>query len=84
MCFFDDVLCSFRKSERSGVLDRCMNCDNFERFNREMQKEEDEFFEEVEWLRSAQFCLVCACGLDSNSRSDVWHVCRRCSGSLER
>ena len=81
--FFDDVLCSFRRSEKSGIMDRCMNCEHFARFNREMQKEEEEFFEEEGWFRSAQFCLICACKLDDDSRSDVFHLCRRCSGTLE-
>ena len=51
-CFFRrDVLCFFRKSEKSGVMSRCFKCPHYFRFMREMQEEEDAFFEEVERIR---------------------------------
>lgn len=49
--FLDDVLCSYRKSEEFGVMERCFRCPHYRRFIREMDKEEEEFFEEVERAR---------------------------------
>jgi len=50
-CFFlDGVLCSFRKSEESGIMDRCFSCSHYLRFCREMEAEEDAFFEELDRL----------------------------------
>ena len=49
--FWDDVWCSYRKSEKVGVMDRCMKCRHYRRLIREMEKEEEEFFEEVERAR---------------------------------
>jgi len=46
--FLRDVLCAFRKSERSYVMERCSTCEHYKRFEREMEEEEDEFFAEAE------------------------------------
>lgn len=46
--FVLDVLCSYRKSEKFGVMDRCERCVHYFRFLKEMEEEEDEFFEEAE------------------------------------
>jgi hypothetical protein len=51
-CIFEpDVLCSFRHSEGSYVLDRCLTCEHYRRFAEEMEKEEAEFFENVDRIR---------------------------------
>lgn len=51
-CFFLlDVLCSYVKTEKFvGVMDRCLKCPHYLRFCREMEEEEEAFFEEVERL----------------------------------
>ena len=49
--FLLDVLCSFRRYEGFGFMKRCETCVHYLRFLREMEKEEDEFFEEVDRLR---------------------------------
>ena len=42
-CFFDDdVLCSFRKSEKSGIMNRCFKCPFYKKFVEEMEKEEED------------------------------------------
>ena len=46
--FLVDVLCSFRKSEKFYIMNRCFECPHYKRFLKEMQDEEDEFFEECE------------------------------------
>ena len=46
--FWYDVLCSYRKSEKFMVMGRCLKCSHYRRFKREMEKEEEEFFERVE------------------------------------
>jgi len=52
--FFDDVLCSYRKNERFGVMSRCFKCRHYRKFKREMDEEEEEFFEEVERIRRGE------------------------------
>ena len=49
--FLPDVLCSFRKSERLGVMEHCFSCDHYERFMREMFEEESKFWNEVDRIR---------------------------------
>lgn len=46
--FLPDVLCSYRKSEKSGVMGRCLKCEHYARFIREMDREEEEIDREVE------------------------------------
>jgi len=49
--FFDDVLCSYRKDAKSGVMGRCLKCPEYRRFERLMEKEDEEearFVEEVQ------------------------------------
>lgn len=83
-CLFKfKVLCSFRKSEKFGIMGRCLKCSHYLSFVRDMEKEEDEFFEEVERVRRAECCCVCGCNLSSGNRSDVWNVCGRCKHTLE-
>ena len=48
--FLLDVLCSFRKYEGFSIMDRCARCPHYERFMREMEEEDDKFWEEVERL----------------------------------
>lgn len=52
--FFDDVLCSYRKSKKSTVMFRCLKCRHYKRFERMMDEEEEEFFEEVEKIRRGE------------------------------
>lgn len=52
--FYDNVLCSFRKSLRSGIMPQCYTCRHYKRFKREMAEEEEEFFEEVERARRGE------------------------------
>lgn len=51
---YDNVLCSYRKNLRSGIMARCFNCRHYRRFMREMAEEEEEFFEEVERARRGE------------------------------
>jgi hypothetical protein len=51
-CFFEpDVWCSYRKSERFTVMARCFKCKYYLEFIREMEEEEEKFWEEEERLR---------------------------------
>jgi hypothetical protein len=48
-CFFwDDVLCSYRKDARAGVMVRCWKCAEFERFEREMDEEDEKIMDEID------------------------------------
>lgn len=49
--FFDDVVCSFKKSDKFVVLRRCLKCSHSERFMREMEQEENMFFDEAKRMR---------------------------------
>ena len=86
-CLFllDVKVCSFRKSETFDVMDECFKCSHYKRFVEEMEREEEEFFEEVDRLRKrVKYCCICACMLDSDNRSDdIDNVCRRCRHTLE-
>lgn len=46
--FWSEVLCSFRRSEKSVIMERCFSCVHYKRFVEEMEREEDAFFEEAE------------------------------------
>ena len=82
--FKNDVLCSFRKSEKVKFMHMCLKCSHYLDFCKEMEDEEEEFWEEVERIRGAECCCVCGCKLGSGgNRSDVWNVCRRCKKTLE-
>lgn len=51
-CFFlPDVLCSFRKTEQFGVMNRCLKCPYYAKFLREMEEEEEAFWDEVDTIR---------------------------------
>ncbi len=51
-CFFSSLVsCSFRKSEKFGVMNRCLWCEHYKRFCDEMEKEEEELFAEVDEMR---------------------------------
>ena len=43
--FFDDVLCSFRRTKGYYIMARCLKCKHYLRFLREMAEEEEEFWE---------------------------------------
>ena len=44
--FWNDVLCSYRKSEKFGVMDRCLKCRHYERFLRAMAEEDEKVMDE--------------------------------------
>lgn len=83
--FLVGVSCMERKGKsREYMVGRvCPKCHFYDRFVRETEEEEDEFWEAEGRARRGEFCLICACRLDGDSRSDVLHVCRGCSGTLE-
>ena len=83
--FLLDVSCMKREGNSRGYMVGvvCPKCHFFERFNRQMEEEEDEFFEEVDRLNTPQFCVVCARRLDVDSLRYVGNVCRKCRGISE-
>jgi hypothetical protein len=46
--FLPDVLCSYRKDAKFGVMARCFKCPHYVRFIREMDQEDEEIDKEVE------------------------------------
>jgi len=59
-CLFSfHVPCLFRKSEKSGIMRRCSGCGHYKRFVEEMEREEGEFWNEVDELRSKDFRCYC-------------------------
>ena len=49
--FLSDVLCSFRVSEKVGVMDRCLRCSHYKRFLREMADEDEKVMSEIDKIR---------------------------------
>ena len=49
--FLDDVLCSYRKSEKFTVMGRCLKCRYYERFMREMAEEDAKVMDEIDEIR---------------------------------
>jgi hypothetical protein len=46
--FFDDVLCSFRKSDKFAILDQCFKCPHYSRFEREMDEEDERVMDAID------------------------------------
>jgi hypothetical protein len=46
--FFEDVLCSFRKSEKFAILDQCFKCPHYSRFEREMDEEDQKVMDAID------------------------------------
>jgi hypothetical protein len=49
--FTNDVVCSYRKSVKVRMMDRCFECSELARFERKMEEEEEKFFNEVDEVR---------------------------------
>jgi len=49
--FLFDVVCSYNKSEKPAIMDRCLKCKHYFRFVKEMEEEEEEFWDEVDRIR---------------------------------
>ena len=49
--FLLDVLCSFRESERYGVMDRCIGCCHYKEFLRIMAVEDEKVMDEIDAMR---------------------------------
>lgn len=52
--FLSDVVCSFQKYGHAVLLRRCDTCEYYLRFVREMEEEEEKFFDEVDKIRSGE------------------------------
>ena len=52
--FLVDLFCSFQKYDKPVVLDRCFTCPHYLRVMREMEEEEEKFFDEVDRIRSGE------------------------------
>jgi hypothetical protein len=44
----NDVVCSYRKSAKIAMMDRCYSCAELERAEREMDKEDEESWKEID------------------------------------
>lgn len=49
--FWDDVLCSYRKDVRSGVMGRCFKCRHYRRFEREIDEEDEKIMDEIDRIQ---------------------------------
>ena len=50
--FLLNVLCSYRRAERFGIMDRCLKCRHYEEFLRLMADEDEKIMDEIdEWRR---------------------------------
>lgn len=46
--FLPDILCSFRKTEKFGIMDRCLKCRHYAEFLREMEEEDEKVMDEID------------------------------------
>lgn len=46
--FLPDVLCSYRKDAKVGIMARCWKCPHFVRFEREMDEEDEKMMDEID------------------------------------
>jgi hypothetical protein len=54
-CFFsNDVVCVYRTSDKSGFMARCESCKHFKEFVRCREEEEQEFWDEVDRIRTGE------------------------------
>ena len=49
--FLRDVLCSFRRTENLGVMDRCLKCKHYFRFLHIMHEQDMKVWDEIEEMR---------------------------------
>ena len=49
--FFHDVLCSYRKNVKFGVMGRCFKCRHYRRFMREMTEEDMKLMDKIDEMR---------------------------------
>ena len=49
--FHDDVLCSHRKYEGFGIMDRCLRCRYYRRFMREIAEEDERVMDEIDEIQ---------------------------------
>jgi len=49
--FFADVLCSYVKYGKIGVLDRCLKCAHYERFMNQMDAEDQKVMDDIDEIR---------------------------------
>ena len=49
--FLQEVLCSFRRTENLGVMDRCLRCKYYLRFLRIMHAEDMKVMDEIDEMR---------------------------------
>lgn len=50
--FLPDVLCSYRKDEKFGIMTRCFKCPHYIRFMREMDEEDERMMNEIDEERA--------------------------------
>lgn len=56
--FFDNVLCSHRKSAKIFIMNRCHECSHFLRFEREMDEEDEKMMDEIDEIRKHGYDAV--------------------------
>ena len=49
--FLNNVLCSYRKTEKVTVMSRCFKCRHHRRFLREMAEEDKKVMDEIDEIR---------------------------------
>ena len=49
--FSSDVSCSFRKSEKFGIMNRCLRCPHYKKWEKTMDEEDERITDKVERIR---------------------------------
>lgn len=50
--FVEGVKCPYKTCKKSKLLPQCANCKTYNKWMREMEAEEDKFFDEVDRIRA--------------------------------
>ena len=49
--FLPDIFCSFRKTEKFGIMDKCLKCRYYEEFLQIMAEEDEKVMDEIDQMR---------------------------------
>jgi len=52
--FLLHVLCSYRRYEKTGIMDRCLECSHYKRFLREMAEQDLLVMDEIDEIRRTE------------------------------
>lgn len=49
--FWNDVVCSYRKDTRSGIMSRCLTCVHYRKFEADMDEADEKMMDEIDEIQ---------------------------------